>query len=148
MSSGKTNRCVGKNNLPKFAFIVRGVPGSGKSTTSKHLAGENGVIHAVDDLHKDASGNFLWNEALEEELYRKNFELFKASCKSGVSVVVCDNINVTRNEYQKYVDCALENDYVTSVVTLSKPTPSLAALRNKHSVTLEQIKDMYERWED
>ena len=146
MSTGKTKQCVG--NSPKFAFVVRGVPGSGKSTTSKYLAGDSGVIHAVDDLHKDSLGNFLWSEEKEADHYKENFELFRKSCEEGAPVVVCDNINVTRKEYQKYVDCALENDYVASVVILSKPAPSVAALRNKHSVTLEQIKDMYERWED
>ena len=44
--------------MTKFAFIVRGVPGSGKSTTAQYLAGEEGIVHAVDDLHTDEKGCF------------------------------------------------------------------------------------------
>jgi adenylate kinase family enzyme len=60
----------------KFAFIMRGVPGSGKSTTAKMLAGDHGVIHAVDAYHTDEKGNFLWSDEKAEERYQKNFEEF------------------------------------------------------------------------
>ena len=134
--------------MAKFAFIVRGVPGSGKSTTARHLAGDSGVVHAVDDLHTDKNGHFWWDDSLVNELYQKNFEAFTRSCQKGIPVVVCDNINVTREEYQKYIDCAGQHGYITSTVVLSKPSAIEAAQRNKHSVTIEQIQDMYDRWED
>jgi len=32
----------------KFCYIMQGLPGSGKSTVARHLAGENGKIFTVD----------------------------------------------------------------------------------------------------
>ena len=32
----------------KYAYIMRGIPGSGKSTAAKKIAGEEGKIHSTD----------------------------------------------------------------------------------------------------
>lgn len=132
----------------KFAFVMRGVPGSGKSSTALYLAGETGIIHAVDEYHTNDLGVFFWDESQEDVFYEKNFNAFKNSCRIGYPVVVCDCINVERKEYQKYIDIAKEFGYITSTVVLDKPNPNVAASRNKHFVTNDQIKDMYSRWED
>ena len=52
----------------KLAVILRGVPGSGKSTFVNALRSFPGslAIHAVDDLHVDDQGNFLWDEENQE----------------------------------------------------------------------------------
>ena len=134
--------------MTKFAFIMRGVPGSGKSTTAQYLAGDIGVVHAVDDFHTDKDGHFRWDDDCAEERYHQNFEAFAQSCQKGYPIVVCDNINVSRDDYRKYVVCAVEHGYVTSTVTLNKLNPIEAAQRNKHNVTIEQIENMYDRWED
>ncbi len=132
----------------KFSFIMRGVPGSGKSTTAKMLAGEHGIIHAVDTYHTDEQGNFLWSDEKSEERYQKNFEAFVASLDKEIPVVVCDCINITKSEYLKYVNAGNERGYVTATVTMRPISPELSEQRNKHDVTAEQVKEMYERWED
>ena len=132
----------------KFAFIMRGVPGSRKSTTARYLAGRHGTIHAVDDYHTEEAGIFVWDDDRAEEFYEKNYEAFVGSLDDGVSVVVCDCINITREEYFKYVQAARDRGYTTATVTMSAPTPSQAAKVNQHDVSLEQIADMYENWED
>lgn len=133
----------------KFAFIMRGVPGSRKSTTAKFLAGETGVIHAVDDYHTDKQlGIFLWDDDKEDEHYQSNYEDFVQSLDDNHKVVICDCINVTRDQYKKYVDAAKDRGYTTATVTMAAPTPSQAAEANQHDVTLEQISKMFENWED
>jgi len=132
----------------KFAFIMRGVPGSRKSTTAKFLAGKSGVIHAVDDYHTNDLGIFLWDDDKEPEYYQKNYEAFVQSLDNDCKVVVCDCINVTRDQYEKYVEAAKDRGYTTSTVTMASPTPSQAANANQHDVTLEQISKMFENWED
>ena len=131
----------------RFAFIMRGVPGSFKSTTAKHLAGDVGVIHAVDDLHTH-DGVFLWDEDKEEQRYQENFELFRESCRRRESVVVCDCMSLTKKDYQKYIDEAQGHGYIACTVSMQNPASSVAAFRNEHDVTEEQICEMLERWED
>jgi tRNA uridine 5-carbamoylmethylation protein Kti12 len=132
----------------KFAFIMRGVPGSGKTTTAQMLAGESGIIHAVDIYHTDEQGNFLWSDELAEARYQKNFEEFVKSLDLQIPIVVCDCINVTRIEYLKYVRASQERGYTTSTVTMCPISPESSEKRNKHDVTAEQVKEMYERWEN
>ncbi len=132
----------------KFAFVMRGVPGSRKSTTARFLAGARGVIHAVDDYHTQDSGVFFWDDDKAEEYYEKNYQAFVKSLDAGAGIVVCDCINVTREQYYKYVQAARDRGYTTATVTMAAPTPAQAAAANQHDVTLEQITEMYENWED
>ena len=90
----------------KLAIILRGVPGSGKSTFVEAMKSRPGsmAIHAIDDLHVDIKGNFLWDEENAERLYTLNFANFVKSCASGIETVICDAINVEANDFQKYIE--------------------------------------------
>ena len=131
----------------RFAFIMRGVPGSGKSTTAIKLAGSSGIIHAVDNYHVDSRGSFCWDDAKVEEYYERNFRAFTKSCQRGYPVIVCDCINIERADFKKYIDVAKQYGYITSTVVMDPPAPLVAAQRNVHSVTVDQINDMYKKWE-
>jgi len=131
----------------KFAFIMRGVPGSFKTTTANHLAGEVGIVHSVDTQHTHC-GIFLWEEDKAEERYQKNFELFRESCHLKVPVVVCDCMNLTKNDYQKYIDVAQECGYTVCTVVMQNPPAEVAAARNEHDVTEDQIRTFLDRWEE
>ena len=39
----------------KFCYVMRGIPGSGKSTVAKELASDNGVILTIDKSLRDKS---------------------------------------------------------------------------------------------
>ncbi len=132
----------------KFAFIMRGVPGSRKTTTARFLAGARGVIHSVDDYHTQETGIFLWDDDKADEFYEMNFNAFVDSLDAGAGIVVCDCINITREEYFKYVQAARDRGYTTATVTMAAPTPAQAAEANQHEVSMEQIVEMYDNWED
>jgi predicted kinase len=133
----------------KIALILRGVPGSGKSSFTdviKMIPGDVSV-HAVDDLHKDSDGNFVWNEPMEKAYYMLNLANFVKSCAEGKLVVVCDCINIRFTDFQPYLEAAKEFGYKTYVVTPDLPTPEVAATRNSHSVASSQINEMLNDWE-
>ena len=132
--------------MNKFAFIMRGVPGSGKTTTANFLAGSKGSVHSIDDLHMNEEGNFLWNDDKEHELYEKNFVEFVSSLDKNLPVVICDCINIVKKDYLKYVNAASSRGYITSTVLMNPPAPEVAAMRNTHNVSKEQILEMYESW--
>ena len=133
----------------RVAIILRGVPGSGKSTFVDLLRGFSGstAIHAVDDLHVDLAGNFLWDEENQERLYTLNFANFVKSCAAGTSLVVCDAINIEVEDFQKYVDIANQYQYSVYVVTPNPPTPDQSTKRNKHHTSSSQAREMYSRWQ-
>ena len=55
----------------KFCFIMRGVPGSGKSTVASKIKGENGIIHSTDDYFIDANGEYQFDKTLLAKNHEK-----------------------------------------------------------------------------
>ena len=152
MPVAKDSKASSKMTMEKIAIILRGVPGSGKSTFTnmiRKLHGENCevAVHAVDDLHKDSDGCFVWNEPKERAFYMLNLANFVKSCAEGIPVVVCDCINITFEDFKPYLEAAKEFDYKTYVVTPELPQPLVGATRNNHSVSENQIDQMLSDWE-
>jgi predicted kinase len=136
-------------------IVMRGIPGSGKSTKAKQLVGTNGVIHSTDDVI-EAQGDY--NEFFEKMFASKDFSpLSKAhstnlknlinSLKSGVSPVILDNTNIKQNEAKAAVKAALEmglddkNINFEDIGTGGLSAQELAN-RNTHGVPLDKIESM------
>lgn len=136
-------------------IVMRGIPGSGKSTKAKQLAGANGVIHSTDDVI-EAQGDY--NEFFEKMFASKDFSpLSKAhstnlknlieSLKNGVSPVILDNTNIKQNEAKAAVKAALEmglddkNIKFEDIGTGGLSAQQLAD-RNTHGVPLDKIESM------
>jgi predicted kinase len=133
----------------KIAIILRGTPGSGKSSFVElmKMSHKNVVIHAIDDLHRDSKGNFLWDEENAKRLYTLNFANFVKSCANDKELIVCDAINIEISDFQKYIDIAKQYKYKVYVVTPDLPTPKESSKRNTHHTSALQAKEMYQRWE-
>lgn len=68
----------------KFCYILRGLPGSGKSTVAKQLAGEKGVILHFDK--NDLSILLKKNKSTEDELtYNKHRDEFMQEFKGEIN---------------------------------------------------------------
>ncbi len=135
-------------------YIMRGIPGGGKSTKAKTLVGE-GIIHSTDDVIEAtgdyraffatmiASGNF---SALHKA-HTTNFNNARKSMLDGISPIVIDNTNIKSNEPKKYVTEALslgyadDNIIIVDIGTGNSTAEALAA-RNKHGVPLDKIEQM------
>lgn len=135
-------------------IIMRGIPGSGKSTKAKSLVGQ-GKIHSTDDVI-EAGGDY--NEFFAKMIANKDFNpLSQAhstnlknaiqSMSAGVTPVIVDNTNIKQNEPKAYVMAALEMGYADNNIkfvdigTAGLEAEELAK-RNAHGVPLEKIKAM------
>lgn len=108
-------------NMSKMLYILRGVPGSGKSFKAKELAGETGVIFSTDEFWGTDPIEYRknWDQAAKEgnvekklgEYHGKNYERAVVALKQGVSPIVIDNTNIVRKNFQNYVDAAKEHGY-------------------------------------
>lgn len=135
--------------MTKIAVIMRGLPGSGKSSftslLSKHL--KDVSVHSIDDLHTDHTGNFHWSEDLEPMRYMTNYANFIKSCEKQTAVVVADCINVKVSDFQDYIKAARAFGYQPYVVTPElRPSKELSR-RNNHHVSSVHIKEMTKQWE-
>lgn len=147
--------------MNKYAFIFRGIPGSGKSTVAKMIArgcfpGQanrdgsqrltDAAIHSTDDLCM-VDGEYQFDVALAGERHAQNLQNFKDSCAAGKPCVIVDNTNVKTGQYHPYIKAAEAEGYRVVIVELPHPAPVVAAQRNAHGVPIEVINQMVLDWE-
>mmetsp|Transcript_12638 Transcript_12638/g.11186 ORF Transcript_12638/g.11186 Transcript_12638/m.11186 type:complete len:142 (+) Transcript_12638:32-457(+) len=130
----------------KFCFIMRGIPGSGKSTVAKKIAGEEGVIHSTDNYFVNEEGEYVFDGSKIKRNHEKNYSAFVQSIEDGQETVIVDNTNTQEFEYKKYATYATEAGYVVSYVTIPFISAEEAAERNTHGVPAEAIERMMKRW--
>jgi len=137
-------------------FVMRGIPGAGKSTMAKSLVGD-GIIHSTDDVIESTGDYRAFFARLIESgdfkdlsrMHSKNLSNAIKSMKDGISPVVIDNTNIKANEAKAYVVAALEmgfddnNIQIHDVGTRNLTAEQLAE-SNTHGVPLDKIKMMME----
>lgn len=112
-------------------YIVRGTPGSGKTTYAKQL----GCFHVEADMFFVRDGEYQWNPDDIKKAHEWCYQTVKAALDKGMDVVV-SNTFTKRWELEKY----LEFDPVVYVTTYDG--------QNIHNVPEEVVKRMKDRWED
>jgi predicted kinase len=135
-------------------IIMRGIPGSGKSTKAKSLIGK-GAIHSTDDVIS-ASGDykkFFADMVAANDfsrignMHKQNLQNAIQSMESGVTPVIIDNTNIRAFEPKAYIQKALELGYddnnirIVDIGTGGASAEELAK-RNTHGVPLDKIKSM------
>uniref|UniRef100_A0A8C2UD73 NEDD4 binding protein 2 like 2 n=1 Tax=Coturnix japonica TaxID=93934 RepID=A0A8C2UD73_COTJA len=139
------------NCLQKVLLILRGLPGSGKSTLSRFLLdhSRDGVVLSTDDYFRQQDG-YTYNAAQLGDAHDWNQKRAKQAMEQGKSPVIIDNTNTQAWEMKPYVEVALEKGYRVEFRepdTWWKFDPEELEKRNKHGVTREKIAQMLERYE-
>ncbi len=133
----------------KIVYIMRGVPGSGKSTIAQEVAQDfNGSVHSTDDFFIEQDGSYNFDRTKLGEAHQSNLEAFGASLEQELPVVIVDNTNIKRWEFEKYVKLAEQRGYVIREVRAPTPELDEALARNLHGVPEETIKRMLAGFED
>ncbi|XP_074995917.1 NEDD4-binding protein 2-like 2 isoform X2 [Calonectris borealis] len=135
----------------KLLLILRGLPGSGKSTLSRILLGQSrdGIVFSTDDYFRQQDG-YAYNAAQLGDAHDWNQKRAKQAMEQGKSPVIIDNTNTQAWEMKPYVEVALEKGYRVEFHepdTWWKFDPEELEKRNKHGVTREKIAQMLERYE-
>lgn len=141
-------------------YIMRALPGAGKSTEAKKLVGK-GVIHSTDDIMTDIGGGnyskafkmFINDKPAISIAHRRNYFNAKKSMMLGVSPIVIDNTNLKRRDVKNYAMVALELGYKDENIIiidlgLNGCTLEELALRNTHNVGMEILTPMYQTYKD
>lgn len=132
--------------MRRTVYIMRGIPGSGKSTKSRELAGSNGSIHSTDEYFL-VDGEYVFDPNKLAEYHARNLEAFTQSLRDSVEIVICDNTNVQIGHMLPYLQAAQIHGYEIWIVEMAHPDPNVAATRNTHGVTVDGIRRMISRWE-
>jgi len=132
----------------KKAYIMRGVPGSGKSTRAKEIASaySNSAIHSTDDLFA-VGGEYRFDPSKLGEYHAENLRRFVGSLKSDVECVILDNTNSQLWEYDRYIRAAELHGYIVEIVRMPMVPAEVSFYLNTHGVPLASIQAMIARWE-
>jgi len=131
------------NGMSKELFLLRGLPGAGKSTLAKILVGDR------DYCHKEADMYFVDSEGK----YKFDFSLIKEAhewCQSEVEflmkyehTVVVSNTFTQEWEMQAYYDLAKSYGYKVNSIIVENRHRGV----NEHNVPQETLEKMKQRFE-
>ena len=126
--------------MEKNLIIVRGIPGSGKSTVAR-LFGR--AICTADDWHTDRNGNYNW----KPENVGKAHDWCKRKCrrfmKKGIPTVIVANTSTQEKEFLPYIMMGKYYGYRVHTVIVENRHGGV----NEHGVPEETLDKMTNRFE-
>lgn len=132
----------------KIVYIMRGLPGSGKSTMAKSLAGTTGCVVSADDFFM-VNGEYRFDVTKLGEAHGQCMRRAIEHVQSGVEApLVVDNTNISNVEIAPYVLLAQAYGWFPQILTLHSENAYVVATcakRNTHGVPIERVMAMFER---
>ncbi len=128
----------GENDDDKVMYVMRGLPGSGKTTMARTLSK---YVYATDDFWmKD--GKYVFNIERLKEAHRWNVNRVEDVLKESMSPIVVDNTNLESRDIKPYLLLAMEYNY--SVILAEPDTPwkhdiAVLAEKNLHHIGAEVL---------
>ena len=125
-------------------YLVRGIPGSGKSTFAKTLVGEKDYCHKEADMFfVDRDGNYNFEPSKIKDAHQWCQEEIEFVMKYNHSPVVVSNTFTQEWELQPYYELAIKYGYyVTSIIVENRHEGT-----NEHGVPDEVLTKMKNRFE-
>ncbi|XP_061164864.1 2',3'-cyclic-nucleotide 3'-phosphodiesterase-like [Saccostrea echinata] len=149
LKNEKTISFIRKSNT---IFIMRGVPGSGKSTIARALKRvyPYAVLCSADDYFMKGS-EYIYRSDDLGSAHRFCQEKATEAVRNGANVIIIDNTNIKRWEMKFYLDLARQQKYHIVLVqpkTDWKDNPRLLASKNSHNVDEETIRQKIKGFEE
>jgi len=119
-------------------YLVRGVPGSGKTTFANKICDK---VVSADDYHYDAAGNYNWKQENMTAAHRYCQGKTRTIMKTGKDVAVA-NTSTTKKELKPYYDLAEEFGYTVFAVIVENRHGGV----NVHNVPAEILEKMKNRF--
>jgi predicted kinase len=133
------------------AYILRGLPGSGKSHLAKILQPDASHVHNTDKYFVNFEGVYAFEATKLGRNHELNKAAFKKDCENKVEVVVLDNTNTQQWEYADYALTAIEHGYTIQYITVGFPKTKAEVAkcfaRQSHAVPLASLQKMSDRFE-
>jgi predicted kinase len=133
----------------KFVVVLRGLPGTGKSTyVKKHY--NDAFICSADSFFVNEEGKYEFVNWKLPRAHQHCFHLFIEAVINGEEIVVIENTNTCIWEYENYIFLAEKLGYQTKIVRMHFEKSDIPVLekRNIHNVPIFAIEQMFERFEN
>lgn len=142
------------NNGLCVCVILRGLPGSGKSFLADRIIEETvknpeGHVLSADKFFINR-GQYKFKAEKLPEAHDVTQKLFAQRASQGASPLIVDNTNTSYWEMYYYLQVAVQYGYVIEIMEPQTPwkfAEGKLVSKNQHSVPIESIKRMKERYE-
>lgn len=125
----------------KVVYILRGIPGNGKSTLAEQLVTNSktsSVICCADDYFTNLDGNYNWDAEKIGSAHKWCFNLFDENIKDQTETIIVANTSTRETDVNKYRNHAIENGYMVFVLTIENWHNGV----NTHNVPNETLEKM------
>jgi predicted kinase len=136
----------------KTLYIMRGVPGAGKSTMAKLIADStDGVICSTDDLWYDSKGDYNWDPELLEAKHLENQRNVSICMAESLPSIIVDNTNLVQRDVSPYLYLAKVMSYTVQIIDVGTSLKECIARQESRpvdrQVPKEKLTTMYETWQ-
>lgn len=122
----------------KTLYIVRGLPGSGKTTLAERIAP---IVCSADDYFTDENGRYNFDPRRLRHAHDYCLRKTRKALSAGVDAVAVANTFTQSREAKKYFEAAEDYGYSVFVVECQSQFGSI------HNVPEAAVEAMKERWE-
>lgn len=130
----------------KKLILMRGLPGSGKSSLAQSL---DGLVLSTDDFFTK-KGVYKFNIRAVGIAHGWNQKRAQKAMESGEELVIIDNTNIQAKEMKPYARMAKEFGYEIEIMEANTPHQfdvDKLAQYNKHNVPKDKIQEMMDKYE-
>jgi predicted kinase len=132
-----------------IVFILKGVPGSGKSNLALRLVdGDKTHVFSTDDWFESQPGGYKANWKIDKlyGAHRWNQERVRAAMQKGITPLAVDNTNLRAKEARPYIEMSNQYQYFPIIKDSDSPwwKEVLELLKNK-SINSEELKKWAEK---
>lgn len=126
--------------MDKVLYIVRGIPGSGKSTFAKQLTSN---VFEADQYFLDTNGNYNFDFTKIKDAHKDCQDNVKSAMKSSISKIAVSNTFTQEWEMKVYFDLAKEFGYKVFTIIVENRHGGT----NIHNVPEDKVESMKNRFE-
>jgi predicted kinase len=126
--------------MEKVLFIVRGLPGSGKTTLAKQLTAN---VFEADHYFYDNDGNYNFIPSEIKEAHKECQEFVGHAMESNIEKIAVSNTFTQEWEMKPYINLAKEHGYKVFTIVVENRHGG----NNVHNVPEDKIEQMANRFE-